>query len=55
MRAIFQFWDVTYLEELTLNFDLPDYNKYGQKPLSELTKEDDFSHEAVKNALEKQQ
>ena len=51
MRAIFTFWDVSYLEELTLNFYIPEYEQYGWNVLSELTMKEDLNEEALKKAL----
>jgi hypothetical protein len=52
LRAVFVFWDVTYLEELTLNFHLPDYDNYNAHGvMSGLKKNDDFVEDDLKKGL----
>jgi len=52
MKAIFTFWDVEFFEELTLNFHIDDYNKYGSPGvMSGLKDDDDLDDESLKKAL----
>lgn len=53
MKAIFTFWDVEYLEELTLNFRLADYDKYGSHGVMSGVKPDDhIQQDDLQRALE---
>jgi hypothetical protein len=48
MRAIFVFWDVTYLEELTLNFSIADYKGFGhQGAMSGIKPEEDIDQQKL--------